>query len=125
MRLRPLITFVLGTAFFAALPVLAPPGVLLAGDVLRFLLGMGAAALAGAALVHVAGTTGTARGMGMVAACVVVGAVLYTALYAAPTFGSGEPPGAWPALAVVTSVYAGVPAVIGAALVAGTARRAG
>lgn len=120
MRIVLLFAFVTGTTFFAVLPVYAPPVVLQEDEVSRFLSGLAASAVAGAALGSLAGF---ARGVLLVVACAFVGVVLHAFLYAIPTYQSGS---AWSVVAMFTLVtffYVFLPATVGVAL-AGSARGA-
>ena len=90
MRFVLLVAFLVGTAFFAVLPIYAPPVVLQEDDMPRFLTGLAAAVVAGATLGLVAGRP---RGMPLVLACTFVGACLNGIFYAIPNYGVGEP---WP-----------------------------
>ncbi len=103
--------FLVGTAFFAVLPVYAPFVVLQTEEVPRFLAGLAAAAVAGATLGSVAG--GRARGTSLVLACTFVGACVYAIVYAIPDFGFGE---WWPPLDVLLVLYAFAYTVIPAAV---------
>jgi hypothetical protein len=84
MRLRLLLSFLLGAAFFTVLPIYSPPILLQTTDMLPFLLGLGAGVLAGALLALV---NGSARGLLLVLACAFVGACLVLFGYLVPRFG--------------------------------------
>jgi hypothetical protein len=78
------------------------------------LLGLGAVMVAGALLILAAGFE---RGIPLVLASALVGAVLYEVLHALPTYGSE---GHWliaRLLVLFTFSYVGLPAAVGAALV--------
>ena len=116
MRHRLIVAFVFGTVFFGVLPVFAPPVVLQSDEIPGFLLGLGASVVAGAVLFLVAGGS-IGRGLVVVAVAVLVGAVLYTFVYAFPTYGlSEEPIWVWPYLIWGAVIYLGTPAAIGVAL---------
>ena len=113
MRFVLLVAFLAGTAFFAVLPIYAPPVVLQADEMPRFLMGLVAAVAAGATLGSVAGRP---RGMPLVLACTFVGASLNGIFYAIPTYGVGEP---WPSgvfLVLFHFAHMFVPATVGLAL---------
>ena len=113
MRLVLLVAFLVGTAFFAVLPTYAPPVVLQADEMPRFLMGLVAAVAAGATLGLVAGRPG---GMALVLACTVVGASLNGVLHAIPNYGVGEP---WPSgvfLVLFHFAHAFILATVGLAL---------
>ncbi len=113
---RLVVAFVFGTAFFGVLPVFAPPVVLQYEQVPFLLLGLCACAVAGAALVLVAGGS-TRLGLILAGTSVLAGAVLHTFLYAIPAYGLLEAPVlVWPSLLVITVAYLGFPAAIGVAL---------
>jgi len=84
MRLRLLLSFLLGAAFFTVLPIYAPPILLQTTDMAPFLLGLGAGVLAGAVLASI---NGPARGLLVVLACAFVGACLVMFGYLVPRFG--------------------------------------
>jgi len=88
MSFRLLLALLLGAAFFTLLPVYSLSIVLHGEGVSRFLLGLGAGAVAGAvlALVNV-----TARGLKLVLACAVAGASIYVFAFFVPRFFEGEP----------------------------------
>ena len=115
MRSRMLAAFLTGAAFFAALPVLAPPVVLQAAGVPFLLVGLAGATAAGAVLRLVAGDR-RARGWGLVVACVIAGAVLSTLGFL--ILGYGDWDGEWVIVALVlpvfTFAYMIVPAAVGA-----------
>ncbi len=113
MRFVLLVTFLGGTAFFAVLPIYAPPVVLQADEIPRFLVGLVAAVVAGATLGLVAGHP---RGMALVLGCTFVGASLNGVMYAIPNYGVGEP---WPSdvlLVVLHFAYMFILATVGLAL---------
>ncbi len=120
MRSRMLVAFLAGTAFFAALPLLAPPVVLQSEGVPFFLAGLAGATAAGAALRLVAGDR---RAWALVLACVIAGAILSTLVVLILGYGD------WGAEAVIVALmlpvfafaYLIVPAAVGAWL-AGMAR---
>jgi hypothetical protein len=70
MRFVLFLTSLVGTAFFALLPIYAPPVVLQAEEVSRFLMGLVATVCAGLAQGLV---DGRSRGMPLVLACTFVG----------------------------------------------------
>src|SRR5215217_8932288 len=84
MRLRLLLSFLVGTVFFTVLLFYAPPILLQTTDMPPFLLGLGAGVLAGAVLALV---NGSARGLLLVLACALVGACLVLFGYLVPRFG--------------------------------------
>ncbi len=91
MRLRLLISFVVGAIFFTVLPIYAPFVVLQADEMPRFLLGLGLGVVAGVGMALV---TGTRPGFLLAVACAFVGASLYVFVYAIPTYGmvyGGQP----------------------------------
>ena len=85
MRLRLLLSFLVGTVFFTVLPIYAPFILLQAGQMPRFLLGLGAGVVAGAVLALSAGPV--RRGFLLVLACAFLGGSLYVLVYLIPTFG--------------------------------------
>jgi len=87
MPYKFIVIFVVGAAFFSVLPIYAPFVVLQWDEIPRFLFGLGAAAVAGAALGLAAGR---ARGIPVVLSCVLAGAVIYTFLYAIPRYGLSD-----------------------------------
>ena len=124
MRLRLLLSFLLGTVFFTALPIYAPFALLQTTDLPPFLLGLGAGVVAGAVLTLSAGTVW--RGVLLVSACAFVGASLFLLGYAIPRFGpldSGEPmvlaiTGTYVVLVIPIFLYLVLPAVVGVGLAA-------
>lgn len=113
MRFVLLVAFLVGTAFFAVLPIYAPPVVLQADETSRFLTGLAAAVVAGATLGSVAGRP---WGMPLVLACTFVGASLNGIFYAIPNYGVGEP---WPSdvfLVLFHFAYMFILATVGLAL---------
>ena len=116
VSLRLIMAFVFGTAFFGVLPVFVPPVVLQYEQVPFLLLGLCACAVAGAALVRIAGGS-TRLGLIVVGASVLMGIVLHILSYAIPAYGlSDAPVPAWLSLLAITVAYLGFPAAIGAAL---------
>jgi hypothetical protein len=120
MRLRLLLTFLLGTVFFTVLPFYASPILLQTTDMAPFLLGLGAGVLAGAVLALV---NGSARGLLLVLACAVVGACLFLFGYLIPRFGLdlGGPSiladaASYVGLAILFSLYLFLPAGVGVVL---------
>jgi hypothetical protein len=114
MWARILLAFCAGSVFFAVVPIYAPPVVLQWEGIPPFLLGLGAVMVAGALLILAAGFE---RGIPLVLASALVGAVLYEVLHALPTYGSE---GHWliaRLLVLFTFSYVGLPAAVGAALV--------
>jgi hypothetical protein len=85
MRLRLLLSFLLGAVVFTVLPIYAPFILLQTDQTPRFLLGLGAGVVAGAVLVLGAGTV--RRGLLLVLACAFVGGSLYVLVYLIPTMG--------------------------------------
>ena len=113
MRFVLLVAFLVGTAFFAVLPIYAPPVVLQEDEMPRFLRGLAAAVAAGATLGLAAGRP---RGMPLVLACTFVGACLNGIFYAIPNYGVEEP---WPSdvlLVLFHFAYMFVLATVGLAL---------
>lgn len=88
MRFVLFVAFFVGTAFFAVLPIYAPPIVLQAEEVPRFLVGLVATISVGAALGLVAGRS---RGMPLVLACTFAGSFLNGIFYTIPNYAAGEP----------------------------------
>src|SRR5215217_4004784 len=86
MRLRLLLSFLLGAGFFTVLPIYAPFILLQTTDMPRFLLGVGAGVVAGAVLASI---NGSARGLMLVLACAFVGASIYVFAYLVPMFSEG------------------------------------
>jgi len=122
MRLRLLLSFLLGTVFFTALPFYAPPILLQSTDMAPFLLGLGAGVLAGAVLALI---NGSARGLLLVLACSLVGASFFLLGYIAPRFGLdfGDPGVGVDVvsnvvLLIVFCLYLALPAGVGVGLVA-------
>jgi len=122
MRLRLLLSFLLGAAFFTVLPIYAPPILLQTTDMAPFLLGLGAGVLAGAVLASI---NGPARGLLVVLACAFVGACLVMFGYLVPRFGldMGGPSlladaASYAVLLIVFSLYLALPAGVGVGLVA-------
>jgi hypothetical protein len=122
MRLRLLLSFLLGAAFFTVLPIYAPPILLQTTDMRPFLLGLGAGVLAGAVLALI---NGAARGLLLVLACAFVGACLCLFGYLVPRFGLdlGGPSvladaAFYVVLLILFSLYLALPAGVGVGLVA-------
>jgi hypothetical protein len=122
MRLRLLLSFLLGTVFFTVLPSYAPPILLQTTDMAPFLLGLGAGVLAGAVLALI---NGSARGLLLVLACAFVGASLFFFVYLIPRFGLdlGGPSvladaASFVVLLIVFFLYLAFPAAVGVGLVA-------
>lgn len=123
MRLRLLVVFVAGAAFFTVLPIYAPPVVLQSEEVPRFFMGLAATTIAGAVL-NLASGHRRALGLPFVLACALVGTFVHTVVYALPTYGVGVGGEAFAAVVILpifTFAYLGIPAGIGAVL-AGLAR---
>jgi uncharacterized membrane protein len=120
MRSRMLVAFLAGAAFFAALPLLAPPVVLQWEGVPYLLAGLAGATAAGAVLRLVAGDR---QAWALVLACVIAGAIVSTLGFLILGYVG------WGAEAVIvalmlpvlTFAYLIVPAAVGAWL-AGAAR---
>jgi hypothetical protein len=122
MRLRLLLSFLLGTVFFTVLPSYAPPILLQTTDMPPFLLGLGAGVVAGAVLALI---NGSARGMLLVMACAFVGGSLFFFGYLIPRFGldSGGPSiladaVSYVPLLIIFFLYLAFPAAGGVGLVA-------
>ena len=123
MRLRLLISFLVGTVFFTVLPFYAPPILLQTTDMAPFLLGLGAGVGAGAVLALI---NGSARGLLLVLACAFVGASIYVLGYLLPRFGPMDSGGStvlavagtYAGLVILFSLYLAVPAGVGVGLVA-------
>ena len=79
MRFLLFVAFLVGSAFFAGVPVYATPIVLQAEEVPRFWMGLAAAGTAGLALGLLAG--GSPNGMILVVACAFVGVSLNGIFY--------------------------------------------
>ena len=109
-----LVPFLVGTTFFAALPVYATPIVLQADEVPRFWMGLAAAGTAGLALGLLSG--GPPNGMSLVVACTFVGASLNGIFYAIPEPDIEEPWYFDVALVAVNFAYMFSPAVVGLVL---------
>src|SRR5215211_4202585 len=86
MRLRLLLSFLVGAVFFTVLPIYAPFILLQTTDMPRFLLGLGAGVVAGAVLALI---NGSAQGLLLVLACAFVGASIYVFAYFVPMFSEG------------------------------------
>jgi len=86
MRLRLLLSFLVGAVFFTVLPIYAPFVLLQTTDMPRFLLGLGAGVVAGAVLALI---NGSAQGLLLVLACAFVGASIYVFAYFVPMFSEG------------------------------------
>jgi hypothetical protein len=121
MRLRLLLSFLLGAAFFTVLPSYAPPILLQTPDMAPFLLGLGAGVGAGAVLALI---NGPVRGLLLVLACAFVGACL-SLLWGIFRFGldMGGPSiladaVSYVPLVILFSLYLAVPASGGVGLVA-------
>ena len=121
MRLRLLLSFLLGTVFFTALPIYAPFALLQTTDLPPFLLGLGAGVVAGAVLALI---NGSARGLLLVLACAFVGASLFLLGYIAPRFGLdfGDPGVGVDVvsnvvLLILFALYLALPAGVGVGLV--------
>jgi hypothetical protein len=122
MRLRLLLSFLVGVVFFTVLPIYAPPVLLQTTDMPPFLLGLGAGVVAGAVLALI---NGSARGLLLVLACAFVGATLFVLGYLIPRFGLdlGGPSVlvdavSYVVLLIVFSSYLALPASVGVGLVA-------
>jgi len=87
MRLRLLVAFLVGVAFFTVLPLYEPWIVMQSTDMPRFFMGLGASVVAGAVLAFLAGPGW--RGLLLVLACALVGASLEVFLYEEPPTFSG------------------------------------
>ena len=111
MRLRLLLSFLVGCVFFTVLPIYAPFILLQTTDMPRFLLGLGAGVIAGALLALI---NGPARGVLLVLGCGSVGACIYVFGYAALTFGPLG--GVWPSILSFALAYLVLPAAVGVAL---------
>ena len=122
MRLRLLLSFLLGVGFFTVLLIYAPPILLQTTDMAPFLLGLGAGVVAGAVLALI---NGSARGLLLVLACAFVGASLFLLGYIAPRFGLdlGDPSVGVDvvsnvSLLILFALYLALPAGVGVGLVA-------
>jgi hypothetical protein len=122
MRLRLLLSFLVGAVFFTALPIYAPPILLQTPDLPPFLLGLGAGVGAGAVLALI---NGWVRGLLLVLACAFVGASLFFFGYLIPRFGLdlGGPSVLADAVSYVVlltlfALYLALPAAVGVGLVA-------
>src|SRR5829696_8436000 len=123
MRLRLLLSFLLGTVFFTVLPFYAPPILLQTTDMPPFLLGLGAGVVAGALLALI---NGPARGLLLVLACAFVGASIFVLGYLIPRFGPLDSGGStvlavagtYVGLVILFSLYLAVPAAVGVGLAA-------
>jgi ABC-type uncharacterized transport system permease subunit len=109
VRLRLLVAFVVGVAFFAVLPAFALLVVLQWEDVLPFLIGSGAGVAAGTALRLVGGS---AWGMQLALSCALVGVLLHVVAYPTPAYGSGATWSEQVALVGIISVHMGVLATL-------------
>ena len=121
MRLRLLLSFLVGTVFFTVLLFYAPPILLQTTDMPPFLLGLGAGVVAGAVLALI---NGSARGLLLVLACAFVGASLFLLGYIAPRFGLdfGDPGVGVDVvsnvvLLILFALYLALPAGVGVGLV--------
>jgi len=121
MRLRLLLSFLVGTVFFTVLLFYAPPILLQTTDMPPFLLGLGAGVVAGAVLALI---NGSARGLLLVLACAFVGACLFLLGYIAPRFGLdfGDPGVGVDVfsnvvLLILFALYLALPAGVGVGLV--------
>jgi signal transduction histidine kinase len=88
MSFRLLLSLLVGSAFFTLLPIYALFIVLQGEGVQRFLLDLGAGAVAGAVLSLVNGKT---QGLKLVLACAFIGASIYVFAYFVPRFFAGQP----------------------------------
>lgn len=113
MRFVLFVAFLVGTALFAALPIYAPPVVLQADEVPRFLVGLVATISVGAALGLVAGRL---RGMSLVLACTFAGSLLNGIFYTIPHNVAGEPLLVTVSVVLVYFAYMLVLATVGLAL---------
>ena len=117
MRLRWLLSFLLGTVFFTVLLFYAPPILLQTTDMAPFLLGLGAGVVAGAVLALI---NGSARGLLLVLACAFVGASIYVFAYLVPMFSEGGE--GWlyvvPSALLFALAYTVLPAAVGVGLAA-------
>ncbi|MBA3789925.1 MAG: hypothetical protein M3397_01385 [Actinomycetota bacterium] len=114
MRYRLIVIFVTGTAFFSVLPIYAPPIVLQSDEIPRFLFGLGAAAVAAAVLRL---SVGRVRWIPVVLSGALSGAIVYTFAYAIPRYGLSDGWSLSGRLVLWTTIYTGLPALAGAALV--------
>jgi hypothetical protein len=121
MRLRLLLSFLVGAVFFTVLPIYAPFVLLQTTDMPRFLLGLGAGVVAGAVLALI---NGSAQGLLLVLACAFVGASLFLLGYIAPRFGLdfGDPGVGVDVvsnvvLLILFALYLALPAGVGVGLV--------
>lgn len=119
MSFRLLVSFLVGAAFFAILPIYAPFIVLQTEEMPRFLLGLGAGVVAGVVLALINGAAG---GLRLVIACALVGASVYVFAYLVPTMFSEGEGFHWEYLFVVPGfllyalAYLALPAAVGWAL---------
>ena len=124
MRLRLLLSFLVGAVFFTVLPIYAPFVLLQTDQMPRFLLGLGAGVVAGAVLALGAGMV--RRGVLLVLACAFVGGSLYVLVYLIPTFGPLDYGGpavlaaarSYAVLIPYAFSYSVLPAAVGVGLVA-------
>jgi hypothetical protein len=121
MRLRLLLSFLLGTVFFTVLPFYASPILLQTTDMAPFLLGLGAGVLAGAVLALI---NGPGRGLLLALACALVSASFFLLGYIAPMFGLdfGDPGVGVDVvsnvvLLILFALYLALPAGVGVGLV--------
>ena len=122
MRLRLLLSFLVGVGFFTVLPIYAPPVLLQTTDMAPFLLGLGAGVAAGAVLALI---DGSARGLLLVLACAFVGASLFLLGYIIPRVGLdfGDPSVVVDVVSnvflfILFALYLALPAGVGVGLVA-------
>ena len=115
MRLRLLLSFLVGAVFFTVLPIYAPFVLLQTTDMPRFLLGLGAGVVAGAVLALI---NGSARGLLLVLACAFVGASIYVFAYFVPMFSEGGEDWLYvvPSALLFALAYSVLPAAVGVAL---------
>jgi len=115
MRLRLLLSFLVGAVFFTVLPIYAPFVLLQTTDMPRFLLGLGAGVVAGAVLALI---NGSAQGLLLVLACAFVGASIYVFAYFVPMFPEGGVDWLYvvPSALLFALAYSVLPAAVGVAL---------
>lgn len=113
MRFVRFVAFSMGTVFFAVLPIYAPPIVLQAEEVPRFLVGLCATISVGAALGLVAGRS---RGMSLVLACTFAGSLFNGIFYTIPHNVAGEPLLVTASVVLVYFAYMFILATVGLAL---------
>ena len=115
MRLRLLLSFLVGAVFFTVLPIYAPFVLLQTTDMPLFLLGLGAGVVAGAVLALI---NGSARGLLLVLACAFVGASIYVFAYFVPMFSEGGEDWLYvvPSALLFALAYSVLPAAVGVAL---------